>query len=63
MDLAHFAMDHQLFVTRGEMLTADHPWSLYEGLGGMCCAWGAILQRLDGKGTVGMPGYGDVQLA
>jgi hypothetical protein len=52
------------------MSTPDHPWSLYEGVGGMCCAWAEVLCRLDDikKGInvpymgCGMPGFDDIQL-
>jgi len=47
-----------------EMITPDHPWSLYEGLAGMCCALAEVLCRLDKKGCrrplSGFPGFDDL---
>jgi hypothetical protein len=51
---------------KGEMTTPDRPWSLYEGLAGMCTAWAAMAHRLgaeaEGKPvrTLGLPGYDDL---
>lgn len=54
----------------GEMNPPDHPWSLYEGLAGMCCAWADVLSRwkesetggvqAPAKRGSGMPGYDDL---
>ena len=62
-ELAHLATTYRSWTDNGEMRTPDHPWSLYEGVAGMCCAWGAFLQQL-GAGTPGsgMPGYTDINL-
>jgi len=54
----------------GELRRPDAPYSLYEGLSGLCSAYAAILERItpDGKwrglGSVfrGMPGYDDVMI-
>lgn len=53
---------------KGELRRPDAPYSLYEGLSGLCSAFTAILERVTsdgewrGPGTVfrGMPGYDDV---
>ena len=53
---------------RGELRRPDAPYSLYEGLSGLCSAFAAILERITsdgewhGPGSVsrGMPGYDDV---
>ena len=55
---------------KGELRRPDAPYSLYEGLSGLCCAFAAILERMgtDGewRGLVsvfrGMPGYDDVMI-
>ncbi|KAJ6475769.1 hypothetical protein C8R47DRAFT_1142393 [Mycena vitilis] len=64
--LAQLAADHEAMTARGEMGTPDHPWSLYEGMAGMCCAWAEVLRRLISKqgGTCdrsGMPGFDDLE--
>ncbi|KAF8218307.1 hypothetical protein K438DRAFT_1914254 [Mycena galopus ATCC 62051] len=51
--------------TRGQMGVPDHPWSLYEGMAGMCCAWAEVLRRVTLKQgrpceRSGMPGFDDV---
>uniref|UniRef100_A0A0W0FUW4 Putative lanthionine synthetase C-like protein n=1 Tax=Moniliophthora roreri TaxID=221103 RepID=A0A0W0FUW4_MONRR len=52
-----------------EMKIPDRPWSLYEGLAGMCCAWGEVYDRIEGaasspnrwnKSQSGMPGFDDI---
>jgi len=53
---------------KGELRRPDAPYSLYEGLSGLCSAFAAILERISpdgewrGLGPVfrGMPGYDDV---
>lgn len=65
-ELAYLATKYQSFTNSGEMRTPDHPWSLYEGIAGMCCGWGAVLQKLGANGSgnfrSGMPGYTDIKL-
>lgn len=68
--LAHMATSYRKLTQRREMRTPDRPFSLYEGLAGMCCAWAEVLKRSEGwhsresAGTVmrrrGMPGYDDL---
>lgn len=70
--LAHLAASHEDLTDEGHMSVPDHPWSLYEGVAGMCCAWAEVLYRLDprsgarsrlkeGKGMCsGMPGFDDI---
>ncbi|KAF8815966.1 hypothetical protein BYT27DRAFT_7078383 [Phlegmacium glaucopus] len=58
--LAHLATFHRKMTVSKQMSLPDHPWSLYEGLAGMCCAWAEILHRMDSKGPHGMPGYDDL---
>ena len=61
--LAHLATFHRRMTASNQMSLPDHPWSIYEGLAGMCCAWAEVLHRL-GSGTPhlssGMPGYDDL---
>ncbi|KAJ7658958.1 hypothetical protein B0H17DRAFT_1096391 [Mycena rosella] len=64
--LAQLAAGHKSLITRGEMRVPDHPWSLYEGLAGMCCAWAEVLRRLGAEEgrqfeRSGMPGFDDVE--
>lgn len=66
--LAHLATMAGKFVKDGEMGTPDRPWSLYEGLAGMCCAWSDVLTRIAQnpekrlRRASGMPGYDDLLL-
>ncbi|EKM53181.1 uncharacterized protein PHACADRAFT_185888 [Phanerochaete carnosa HHB-10118-sp] len=65
--LAHLARSYQQLEARGEMSTPDRPYSLYEGVAGMVCAWADIVQHLDephgerkrGRNRTEMPGYDD----
>ncbi|KAI0718439.1 hypothetical protein C8T65DRAFT_639085 [Cerioporus squamosus] len=50
--LAELATEYRQLTQEGEMKTPDHPYSLYEGVAGMCCAWAEVLVRL-GDGTSG----------
>jgi hypothetical protein len=60
------ATAYQSLTGKGEMRIPDSPWSLYEGVAGMCCAWGAVLHKLGTQGTgnlgIGMPGYTDIKM-
>ncbi|TFK34623.1 hypothetical protein BDQ12DRAFT_689289 [Crucibulum laeve] len=61
--LAHIATKYESYISEGEMTVPDHPWSLYEGLAGMCCAWAEVLHRLESKRArkcSGMPGIDDL---
>ncbi|KAF6752857.1 hypothetical protein DFP72DRAFT_990941 [Ephemerocybe angulata] len=69
--LAHLAIRAGQLTEAGEMRIPDRPWSLYEGMAGMCCAWVNVLGRLaepeevEGGGAScgrasGMPGYDDL---
>ncbi|TFK17167.1 hypothetical protein FA15DRAFT_711068 [Coprinopsis marcescibilis] len=60
--LAHLATQVDKFVQDGAMKVPDRPWSLYEGMSGMCCAWAEVLQRLSKGSRTGsnMPGYDDL---
>lgn len=62
--LAHQATFVSSLTKQGEMRTPDHPWSLYEGMAGMCCAWQEILYRKkhseQSYSCSGMPGYDDL---
>ncbi|KAI0353316.1 hypothetical protein OH77DRAFT_619046 [Trametes cingulata] len=73
--LAELATGYQGMTQRGEMKVPDRPYSLYEGIAGMCCAWAEVLMRLpngghsgsgngngNGNGRGGMPGYDDIAL-
>lgn len=55
--LALVATYWQDLTRNGEMKLPDHPWSLYEGLAGMCAAWAAVVERVLGGHWSGMPGY------
>ena len=60
--LAHLATSYESLTANGDMSTPDRPWSLYEGMAGMCCAWVEVLLRLEEKRGLyrGMPGYDDL---
>ncbi|KAI0368554.1 hypothetical protein BV20DRAFT_457658 [Pilatotrama ljubarskyi] len=72
--LADLATGYQGMTQKGEMKVPDRPYSLYEGIAGMCCAWAEVLMRLpNGNGSGngngngerrrgGMPGYDDVAM-
>lgn len=55
---------------KGELRRPDAPYSLYEGLSGLCSAFAAILERIAPSGEWrglgspfrGMPGYNDVMI-
>jgi hypothetical protein len=55
---------------KGELRRPDAPYSLYEGLSGLCSAYVAILERITADGEWGglgsafrgMPGYDDVMV-
>ncbi|RPD65168.1 hypothetical protein L226DRAFT_456313 [Lentinus tigrinus ALCF2SS1-7] len=58
--LADLATGYQKLTLDGKMKTPDHPYSLYEGVAGMCCAWSEVMMRLgDGPGTGGGNGNGN----
>lgn len=47
--LAQMATSYEsLTYDKGEMYVPDRPYSLYEGVAGMCCAWVEIVKRVDG---------------
>lgn len=46
--LAQLTTTYETLTHKGEMRTPDRPYSLYEGIAGMCCAWAEVLRRLDG---------------
>ena len=58
--LAHCACAYERLTARGEMRTPDRPYSLYECIAGMCCAWADVVARIDGRKGSGMPGYDDL---
>ena len=73
--LADLAVSYPERTQQGHMRTPDHPYSLYEGLAGMCCAWSEVFLRLGGHGgkdkegaanhgvrVFGMPGYDDLAM-
>ncbi|KAF9004573.1 hypothetical protein BDQ17DRAFT_1241177 [Cyathus striatus] len=64
LHLAHLATQHHAFTSEGSMRVPDHPWSLYEGMAGMCSAWGEVVSRMKVTGPrrcSGMPGYDDLE--
>lgn len=64
--LAQLACAYETLASEGQMGTPDRPYSLYEGVAGMCCAWAEVLDRLTGQSSTlrkiscGMPGYDDL---
>ena len=38
------------------MYVPDRPYSLFEGVAGMCCAWVEVLRRLDGLSSPSVVG-------
>ncbi|KAI0746461.1 hypothetical protein C8Q80DRAFT_1175179 [Daedaleopsis nitida] len=72
LHLADLATGYKALAQEGKMVTPDHPYSLYEGVAGMCCVWAQLLVRLDGKAPgdgngnaarcAGMPGFDDLAL-
>jgi len=65
-ELAHLATTYQSLTNSGEMSMPDHPRSLYEGVAGICCAWGTVLHKLrvesSGINKTRMPAYTDICL-
>jgi hypothetical protein len=59
--LALLAVDWKKLASDGAMTQPDRPWSLYKRLAGMCAAWAAVIQALDGENIGGMPGYDDLR--
>ncbi|TFK87683.1 hypothetical protein K466DRAFT_490406 [Polyporus arcularius HHB13444] len=52
--LAELATEYRQLTQDGDMKTPDHPYSLYEGVAGMCCAWAEVMVRLgDGAPAAG----------
>jgi len=75
LHLAQLAISYEDWTRKGEMNVPDRPYSLYEGVAGMCCAWAELVGRLDGSDGRrtsggnrelnigrGMPGYDDIGL-
>ncbi|KZT02775.1 uncharacterized protein LAESUDRAFT_388250 [Laetiporus sulphureus 93-53] len=66
--LAQLAINYRVLEREGEMHVPDEPYSLYEGVAGMCCAWAEVLARLEDPNRgwrdrgqrCGMPGYDDL---
>lgn len=60
--LSHLACAYERLTSKGQMVTPDRPYSLYEGVAGMCCAWADVLKALEGTSGLqyGMPGYSDL---
>jgi len=57
--LARMATTYRELEKSGEMGVPDRPYSLYEGIAGMCCAWADVWRTLNGARVGGMPGYDD----
>ncbi|KAI0763935.1 hypothetical protein BD413DRAFT_483226 [Trametes elegans] len=58
--LADLATGYEALTHKGEMAVPERPYSLYEGLAGMCCAWAEVLMRLPnwtGRGSI----HGSIQ--
>ena len=58
--LARMACAYEGLTRRGEMGTPDRPFSLYEGVAGMCAAWADVVGVLDGRAVGGMVGFTDL---
>ncbi|THH26889.1 hypothetical protein EUX98_g7298 [Antrodiella citrinella] len=58
--LALLATTYREMEGSGEMRVPDRPYSLYEGVAGMCCAWADVWRLLAGEKMGGMPGYDDL---
>ncbi|KAL0566997.1 hypothetical protein V5O48_015000 [Marasmius crinis-equi] len=67
--LAELATDFEALTKDGKMNVPDRPLSLFEGLAGMCCAWGEVCDRVEGASSrsekwyrprSGMPGFDDL---
>jgi hypothetical protein len=62
--MAYLATFHNDPTVLPDMRIPDHPWSLYEGMAGMCCAWAEILCRIETRSprriNSGFPAYDDL---
>jgi hypothetical protein len=62
--MAYLAKSHDDPAVLPDMRIPDHPWSLYEGMAGMCCAWAEVLCRVETRSPrrmkSGFPGYDDL---
>ncbi|KAF9261129.1 Lanthionine synthetase C-like protein [Marasmius fiardii PR-910] len=67
--LAELATHFEGFTKDGEMKVPDRPLSMFEGMAGMCCAWGEVCDRIRQTSNrrekwyrprSGMPGYDDL---
>ncbi|KAL7284402.1 hypothetical protein ACG7TL_001692 [Trametes sanguinea] len=59
--LADLATGYQAMTQKGQMAVPERPYSLYEGVAGMCCAWAEVLMRLpngNGNGNGSESGHG-----
>ncbi|KAJ8514512.1 hypothetical protein ONZ45_g7966 [Pleurotus djamor] len=73
--LAQIATTYEELTASGQMKVPDRPLSLYEGLAGMCCAWGdilAVIERyqnredgpiFDSDMRSNTPGFDDIMLS
>ena len=61
--LAHLACAYEKLTSEGKMGTPDKPYSLYEGVAGMCCAWADVLDGLGAneRSRAAMPAYNDLR--
>jgi len=62
--MAYLAKSHNDPAVLPDMRLPDHPWSLYEGMAGMCCAWAEVLCRVETRSPrrtkSGFPAYDDL---
>ena len=58
--LALLACGYEERTRCGEMGVPDRPYSLYEGVAGICAAWADVVCVLDGKAVGGMVGFADL---
>ena len=62
--MAYLAKFHNDPAVLPDMRIPDHPWSLWEGMAGMCCAWAEVLCRFETRSPMrmksGFPAYDDL---
>ncbi|KAI9012831.1 hypothetical protein BC832DRAFT_589808 [Gaertneriomyces semiglobifer] len=56
---AQVATDWRDATRRGDLYAPDHPWSLFEGLGGAAMLWRDLLTLADGREDIGFPCFAD----
>lgn len=62
LHLAQLTTNYYELEADRQMDIPDRPYSLYEGVAGMVCAWADVLRMMDGERSLGIPGYDDLGL-